>query len=64
MPERDQRPLLPLWATVMSVLVWGHLPDRWTIAGATLVIAGGMYALWRERRAAQQVHPEDRSAAA
>lgn len=56
--------LLPLWATVMSFLVWGHLPDRWTIAGAVLVIAGGMYALWRERRAAQQAKPEDLQVAA
>ncbi|MFN4090392.1 MAG: DMT family transporter, partial [Alphaproteobacteria bacterium] len=34
--------LLPLWATVMGWLVWGHLPDGWTIAGGALVVAGGL----------------------
>jgi drug/metabolite transporter (DMT)-like permease len=45
--------VLPVWATVMGYLVWDHVPDRWTVAGCLLVIAGGLYALWRERRSAR-----------
>ena len=30
-------------------LVFDHLPDAWTFAGGALVIAGGLYALWREQ---------------
>jgi drug/metabolite transporter (DMT)-like permease len=41
---------LPLWAVVIGWLVFDHLPDAWTIAGGGLVVAGGLYAVWRERR--------------
>lgn len=40
---------LPLWAVVIGWIVFDHLPDAWTFAGGGLVIAGGLYALWRER---------------
>ena len=30
-------------------LVFGHIPDRWTLAGAAIVIASGLYLLQRER---------------
>ena len=40
---------LPLWAVVVGWVVFDHLPDFWTFAGAGLVIVGGLYALWRER---------------
>jgi len=49
--------VLPLWATVMSYLVWDHVPDRWTIGGCLLVVAGGLYALWREQRAGKAAAP-------
>jgi drug/metabolite transporter (DMT)-like permease len=43
-----------LWAVVIGYLVFGDLPDAWTVAGAALVVAAGIYAAWREhvRRAA------------
>lgn len=37
-----------VWVTIMGYLVFGHLPDEFTIAGATLVIASGLYVWWRE----------------
>ena len=40
---------LPLWAVIIGWIVFDHLPDAWTFAGGGLVIAGGLYALWRER---------------
>jgi drug/metabolite transporter (DMT)-like permease len=35
---------LLLFATLIGLLVFGELPDNWTIIGACLVIAGGLYA--------------------
>ena len=39
-----------LWATLLGFLVFGELPDRWTVVGASLIIASGLYAFWREQR--------------
>lgn len=37
-------------------LVFGHVPDQWTIAGAAIVIASGVYLVHRERvRTAERV---------
>lgn len=46
-------------------LVFGQLPDQWTIAGASIVIASGVYLLHRERvttaaRNASRAQAEDR----
>jgi drug/metabolite transporter (DMT)-like permease len=41
--------MLMVWAAVMGFLVFGHIPDLWTITGAIVVVAGGLYALHRER---------------
>ena len=38
-----------LWAVAMGFLVFGDLPDGWTLAGAALVIGSGVYAFYRER---------------
>jgi drug/metabolite transporter (DMT)-like permease len=35
---------LLVFATLIGLLVFGELPDQWTIIGACLVIAGGLYA--------------------
>jgi drug/metabolite transporter (DMT)-like permease len=37
--------------TILGFLVFGDVPSRWTIAGAAIVIASGIYLLHRERRA-------------
>jgi drug/metabolite transporter (DMT)-like permease len=39
-----------VWMTLIGFLVFGDLPDRWTIAGAAVVVASGLYLLYRERR--------------
>lgn len=38
-----------LWVTVTGYLVFGNIPDRWTIAGAAVIIASGLYTAHRER---------------
>ncbi len=43
---------LLVWATVLGFLVFGQMPDGWTIAGAALVVLGGIYAWTHEPRTA------------
>ena len=38
-----------LWAAALGFLVFGDVPNRWTLAGAGIVIASGLYLLHRER---------------
>jgi len=40
---------LLVWAAVMGWLVFDHMPDAWTIAGAGIVVASGIYAIRRTR---------------
>lgn len=37
-----------IWATLLGYLLWGELPDRLTLLGAIVVIASGLYILYRE----------------
>ena len=39
-----------LWAIALGYLVFGNLPDRWTLLGATIVVGAGIFTLLRERR--------------
>lgn len=38
-----------LWATLSGWVVFGVLPDTWTWIGAPVIIASGLYIVWRER---------------
>ena len=38
-----------LWAILLGWLLFGTLPDRWTLLGGAIVVASGIYMLWRER---------------
>jgi drug/metabolite transporter (DMT)-like permease len=38
-----------LWVTGLGFLVFGNLPDEWTLAGAGIIIASGLYTAHRER---------------
>lgn len=40
---------LLIWAAVIGYLWFGDVPDGWTIAGAAIIIASGLYAWHRER---------------
>ncbi len=48
-----------LWATLLGYLLWGDLPDLVTLAGAAIVVASGLYIIYRETiktgRAPEQV---------
>jgi drug/metabolite transporter (DMT)-like permease len=55
-----------VWATVLGYLLWDDLPDRYTVAGAGIIIASGLYILYREtiqrgkaRPVAPAISPDD-----
>jgi drug/metabolite transporter (DMT)-like permease len=48
-----------VWAGLLGYLLWGHLPDAWTVTGTTIVIMSGLYILRREyihRHAPENAH--------
>jgi drug/metabolite transporter (DMT)-like permease len=38
-----------VWAILLGWLVFGTLPDGWTLVGAGVIIASGLYVWWREQ---------------
>lgn len=47
---------LLIWATTIGFVVFGDLPDLWTVAGATIIVASGLYVWWRERVRARRAN--------
>ena len=45
-----------VWAVLLGYLVWGDIPDQWTIAGSTIVVLSGIYLALREARLAAVRH--------
>jgi drug/metabolite transporter (DMT)-like permease len=39
-----------IWAIVLGIVVFGDIPDRWTLLGAAIVVATGVYTFYRERK--------------
>ncbi len=39
-----------IWAIIVGYLVFGDIPDLWTLAGSTIVVAMGIYTFHRERK--------------
>jgi len=39
-----------IWATLLGFVLFGDLPDAWTITGALIIISSGLYLIKRERR--------------
>jgi drug/metabolite transporter (DMT)-like permease len=39
-----------IYLTVWSFFIFDHLPDRWTIAGALIIVAAGLVIWFRERK--------------
>jgi len=44
---------LLVWAAVMGWLAFGDVPDEWTILGAAVVVASGLYTWHHDRRVAR-----------
>lgn len=43
-----------IWATLFGFVLFGDLPDGWTLAGAAMIIGSGLYIYHREQRVKQQ----------
>jgi drug/metabolite transporter (DMT)-like permease len=46
-----------LWATLIGWLFWREFPDAASWTGATIIVASGLYMIWRERLTARQAQP-------
>jgi len=44
-------------AMAIGFLVWGDVPDAWTIIGSLIIVGAGLYTLWREHRLARAGRP-------
>ena len=38
-----------LWVSMLGFLVFGEMPDVWTVTGAAFIVASGLYTAHRER---------------
>jgi drug/metabolite transporter (DMT)-like permease len=38
-----------VWGIALGYLVFGDVPDAWTLAGAAIIVAAGLFILWREQ---------------
>ncbi len=43
-----------VWAAAWGWLFWGVLPDQWTVLGAGIIVAAGLYIWYRETRLARK----------
>lgn len=39
-----------IWAIILGIVVFGDIPDGWTLLGAAIVVFMGIYTFYRERR--------------
>jgi len=47
-----------IWATILGYLLWQELPDKYTLLGTCIVIASGLYILYRETMKTGKVQPK------
>ena len=38
-----------LWVSILGFMVFGEVPDIWTVTGAVFIVASGLYTAHRER---------------
>ena len=38
-----------LWVTLLGFVIFGEVPDVWTVVGAAFIVASGLYTAHRER---------------
>ncbi len=44
-----------IWAIILGVVIFGHVPDRWTLLGAAIIVATGIFTFYRERRLSRRL---------
>ena len=45
---------LILWSVAFGWAVFGEWPDAFTVIGAAIIVAAGLYIFWREQRAQRE----------
>ena len=48
-----------IWAIILGFVVFGDIPDSWTIFGSLIIVGSGVYTFYRERRVQAQ-QPENK----
>ena len=48
-----------IWAGVLGFMVFGEIPDGWTLAGGALIVVAGLYLIHRETRRPIRTPPSD-----
>ncbi|MBC8267166.1 MAG: DMT family transporter [Rhodospirillaceae bacterium] len=48
-----------LWATMFGFILFSDLPDLWTISGALVIVASGLYIFHRENRRGDKEKPSE-----
>ena len=43
-----------VWAIALGYIVFGDVPDVWTLTGAAIIVCAGLYILWREQIVARR----------
>jgi drug/metabolite transporter (DMT)-like permease len=43
-----------VWGIALGYLVFGDVPDAWTLSGAAIIVGAGLYILWREQVVARR----------
>ena len=46
-----------IWAALLGWLIWGSYPEATTWAGAAIIIASGLYTIWREHKLGRDKPP-------
>ena len=41
-----------IWAAILGIVIWGEFPDNWTLAGAAILVASGVYIIERSPKPA------------
>ncbi|WP_069301236.1 DMT family transporter [Neptunicoccus sediminis] len=45
-----------LWAIALGWLLFGDIPDGWSILGMAIIFGSGVFAMWRERKVRRTAH--------
>ena len=51
-----------IWAIILGLLVFGDVPDLFTLIGSTIVVVTGLYAFYRERQLTRTGHQKTSTA--
>lgn len=44
-----------IWAILLGIVLFGDVPDGWTLLGSGIIVATGVFTFYRERRLSRQV---------